>query len=111
MKKLTELDTQQYSYEDTKDGEKLPTYRELMRIGLGRVAPKSAEQSMNLSIVLRKLRAKEDFVELENEEFKVAKDILGANEVKMFQVSHGPLMDWLTACEKASDKKPELEVK
>lgn len=111
MKKLSELDAPQYSYEEPKEGEKLPTYRDLLRIALGRIVPKNAEQTLNLSIVLRKLRSKETTIELENEEFKVAKEIIWANEAKLYQQSHGPLVDYMVECEKASDKNPELEVK
>lgn len=107
MKKLTGLDDKQYVYEDPKPDDKVPTYRELLRIALGRIVPKAADQSLNISIILRQLRKETPEIDLENEEFKTLKEVVGKNEANMFQVSHGPLMDWITACEKASEKKPE----
>lgn len=111
MKKLTGLDDQQYLYEDPKPEDKVPTYRELLRIALGRIVPRTAEQSLNISIVLRNLKSTTAEIDLENDEFKTMKETVATNEAKLFQASHGPLMDYVVACEKASEKKTPLEVK
>lgn len=111
MKRLTGLDDKIVSYDPDVKSEMLATFRGLLRIALGNIVSKNAEEGLDLNQILLKIRIEEPNIEFENGEFRTMKQVVERNDVKMFQHSHGPLTAYLVKCEKESEKKPELEVK
>lgn len=112
MKKLTGLDDKILNLEDVQiDESKMPSLRFLLKVILNKQVPKDADESLDVNQILLKLRQVEPDVEFENAEFKKIVEKVRENKAGLFQGPHGQLLAWLDKCDKASDKKPDLEVK
>jgi hypothetical protein len=112
MKKLTGLDDKILNLEDVEvDESQLPTFRFLIKLILNKQVAKDADESLDVNQILLKLRQVEPDIELENAEFKIIREKVGKNEAKLFQGPHGQVLAYLDKCDKASEKKPDLEVK
>jgi hypothetical protein len=112
MKKLTGLDEKILNLEDGNVPEEaLPSFRTLIKVMLNKQVAKNADESIDVNQILLKLRMVEPDIEFENAEFKLIKDKVGENQAKMFQGPHGQILAYLDRCDKASEKKPGLEVK
>ena len=112
MKKLTGLDDRTLNLDgDPIPPEKMPTLRYLIQVILNRQVAKNAEEAIDANQILLKLRQVEPDIDLENNEFRILSEKIKANEAKLFQGSYGQLTAYLEKCDKASDKKADLEVK
>lgn len=112
MKKLTGLDDKIQNLDaDVVTEDRLPSFRYLLKVMLNRQVAKNAEESLDVNQILLKLRMVEPEIDLENNEFRILQEKIKQNEAKMFQGSHGQVLAYLDKCDKASDKKTDLEVK
>lgn len=86
-------------------GTKLSTMRMLLKILLNRTVSKSPDEAIDINQLLLKLRLVESDIQLENAEFKVMKEKVEANEMKMPQGEYGQLVTYVRECEKDSETK------
>lgn len=112
MKKLTGIDDRILNLDgDPIPEDKMPKLRYLIQVILNRQVAKNAEESLDVNQILLKLRQTEPDIELENGEFRILSEKIKENQAKLFQGSYGQLTAYLEKCDKASEKKSDLEVK
>lgn len=103
MVTLEKLDDKIENLIDTR--EEMSTYRKLLKISIGNLPPKSADEMLELNQVLMKLKMVEADIQFENHEIKTVIDKVSENKVGLPQISIGQLLAYLKACEKAANEK------
>lgn len=86
----------------------VPTYRRLFKMVVGNsMATEKTEQAVDMVQIAMKLRIDEDSIPLEDAQFKLLREKVVENQVKMTALFQGQMINLLDECEKASkgDKK------